>query len=142
MSYDPPVFGYGLDYETDETSFVENGEWACSVSSFALDYILSYFSPIGGGFCCRSQNTQIHNQINLTSNFGDISLSLCNDILIYTNNNPENWNYSTYRVYFLTKESANKNPDNVKWLKDNTKIYCYLEPYGIKDGWDYKSFTE
>lgn len=118
---DPPVFGYGLDYDRDETVFFEYCKWATSVSSFALNYILSYFIPIGGGFCCHPEDTAIESKIQLTYDFGEIKLSLRDDILIFTNNNPESWNYQRYKVYFLTKKAANKRLFDIKWLKNNTK---------------------
>lgn len=129
---DPPIYGYCLDYETDETRFIESGKWADSVSSFVLDYLFSYFNPVGGGFCCQGENTEIEGKIAFTSLCGNVQLSLIDDILIFTNSSPKNWHYQTYTVYFLTKEAAKKECSQVRWLKENARIIYTMGPYSVE----------
>jgi hypothetical protein len=110
---DPPVTVYFLDYESPDNKFFEQGEWAPSVSSFALDYLFSYFSPLGGDFALAGSITnelseKLQEEIGLGYKFGSLRIYTNEDILVFTNQNEENWNNERIKCLFKSKVDPGK----------------------------------
>ncbi|WP_417393753.1 hypothetical protein [Gimesia chilikensis] len=102
---DPPVTGYCLDYDSVDEQFVEQGEWASSVSSFALDYLLTYLYSPDGSFSARFADaevtlSQLEQELGNSTRFGDLLLLSQGEMLIALNSNESNWNYGRINCYF------------------------------------------
>ncbi len=104
-SNDPIVTGYYLDYEDPDEKFIEQGIWAPSVSSFALDYLLSYFHASGGEFSTRidsnifSEN-EIENEFGECEEFGNLKIYNNKEVIIFINSNEVNWNNGQVKSIF------------------------------------------
>jgi hypothetical protein len=110
---DPPVTVYYLDYDSPDNKFYEQGEWAPSLSCFALDYLFSYFRPTGGDFalsCSISDkiSRKLENEISYGVEFGALKIYVNENTLVFTNLNEENWNNDRIKCLFKRKVDVDK----------------------------------
>jgi hypothetical protein len=113
---DPPVTVYYLDYDSPDSTFYEHGEWAPSLSCFALDYLLSYFRSDGGDFALSGSmssavSKRLENEFGLGIEFGALKIYANESTLVFTNLNEKNWNYERIKCLFKSKiEIASLSP--------------------------------
>lgn len=132
---DPPVIGYSLDYDSDESAFERAGTWAPSVTAFALDYFLSYLQSPGGGFAVR-QSSKSFDRDKLVADFGEptrfghLELFHSDGVLAVLGGLPPSWRHNVINVEIQTERQFNKLPESVQSLvKDAHVLHGGLHKY-------------
>ncbi len=124
---DPPVIGYGMDYDSNETAFAKDGMWAPTVTTFAFDYFLSYLHSPGGGFSVRQSSKQF-DQSRLLAEFGEpvcfghLKLFHSDGVLIVMGGLPPSWRHEVISVEIQTKRPFTRLPRLVQSLAKDAYV--------------------
>ncbi|MFO1042775.1 MAG: hypothetical protein U0941_13365 [Planctomycetaceae bacterium] len=124
---DPPVIGYGMDYDSNETAFEKAGMWAPTVTAFALDYFLSYLHSPGGGFSVRLSSKHF-DQSKLLAEFGPpvcfghLKLFHLDGVLVVMGGLPPSWRHEVISVEIQTKRPFNRLPQLVQSLAKDAHV--------------------
>ncbi len=132
---DPPVIGYSLDYDSEESTFERAGTWAPNVTAFALDYFLSYLQSPGGGFGVRQSSEYFEREKLLAdfgqpTRFGHLEFFHSNGVLVMLGGLPPSWRHNVINVEIQTKRPFDRLPQSVQRLvKDATVFHGGLDKY-------------
>lgn len=104
---DPPIYAYFLDHDATTRTFIKDGLWSTSISSFALNYLFSYFNPKGGSFSVFKDRINVTEADLLTEfpkkeTFGEVTFYYNENILLYSTNNEIEWCNESWTVFFKT----------------------------------------
>jgi len=124
---DPPVTAYLLDYDSPQEQFVEQGRWAPTVSSFALDYLLTYLDSPGGGFTTRMSSPTFNRsalvaELGTPTTFGHLEFFTCDGIIAYTSLLPDNGHYGKIGVHLQRESHVTKLPSSIRRMLQDAHI--------------------
>lgn len=125
---DPPVIGYALNYDSEESVFERAGTWAPSVCAFALDYFLSYLQSPGGGFSVQ-QSSESFNSEKLLSDFGEptrfghLQLFHSDGVMVVLGGLPPSWRHNVVTVEIQTKKPFNALPPSIRGLIKDAHVF-------------------